>query len=154
MVALSRVFGHHFFDDGQESFRNIAAESSNGLRLAGLVPDQFLGHRSLAERRVAREQIIKRGAQAVDIGADIDAVAVQCLFRGEVIGGAQDALVVLLGENIFFIVEKTGQAHVQDLDRPVTIHEEIPRLDVAMDESRLVGMLKADRGLADVMRRP
>ena len=66
-----------------------------GLGCAVLVPDQLLGDRPVGERRAAGEQEVERGAQAVDVGPDVHGVAVDGLLGGEVVGRAQDVLVVL-----------------------------------------------------------
>ena len=82
-------------------------------------------------------------------------VAVEGLLGGQVVGRAEDVLVVLLGEDVVLVVEEAGQAHVEDLDDAVAVDEDVARLDVAVDQAgRLVGVLQAEGRLADVVGRP
>ena len=114
--------------------------------------DQFLGHRAVGEGRPAGQQEIEGGPQAVDVGADVHGMAVDRLFRGEVVGGAEDVpLVVLLGEAVVGVVEEAGQAHVEDLDDALAVQQQVGGLDVAVDQAGLVGVVQAEGGLADVV---
>ena len=78
-------------------------------------------------------------------------VAVERLLGGEVVGRAEDVLVVLLGQDVVVVVEEPGQAHVEDLHDAGAVDEDVARLDVAVDEADLVGVLQADRGAVDVV---
>ena len=135
LVALGPVLGHHLLDDGSHCLGHVRPQRADRLRLARLVPDQLLGHRAFVERGLSRQAEIERGAEAVDVGPDVHAVAVERLFRSEVVGGAQHALVVFLGEDVFFVVEEASQAHVEDLDDAVAVDEDVARLDVAVDQA-------------------
>ena len=79
------------------------------------------------------------------------------LLRGDVVRRAHDrpflrhgaALVVVAG----WLIE-TGQAHVEDLDDlAVGRQQQVVRLDVAMDQAALVGVLQAQRRLPDELAR-
>ena len=48
-------------------------------------------------------------------------------------------------------MEEAGQAEVENLDDAGAIHEQIGRLDVAVDQAGLMGVLQAEGGLVDVM---
>ena len=79
-------------------------------------------------------------------------MAVHGLFGRQVVGGAEDGVaVVLLGERLFVVVEEAGQAEVEDLDDAGAVHEQVGRLDVAVDQAGLVGVLQAEGGLMDVV---
>ena len=43
-------------------------------------------------------------------------------------------------------MEEPGQAHVEDLDHAGAVDEDVARLDVAVDQPGLVGVLEADGG--------
>ena len=44
------------------------------------------------------------------------------------------------------VVEEAGQAHVEDLHDAGAVEEDVARLDVAVDEADLVGVLQPDGG--------
>ena len=103
---------------------------------------------------LAHEQVIKRAAQAVNVGPDIDAV-IDGLLWGQVIRGADDvAFLKLLDEAAAVIVEEASQAHVENLDDPLAIEQQIARLDIAMDQPGLVRMIEPKSRLANVTDRP
>jgi hypothetical protein len=81
-------------------------------------------------------------------------VAVEGLLGGEVVGGAEDVLVVLLGDVVLLVVEEPGQAHVEDLHDPGAVEEDVAGLDVAVDQAHLMGVLEADGRGVDVVARP
>src|SRR5204863_2282453 len=98
-----------------------------------------------AKLRLAGQQEIKRGAEAVDIRANIDAVAVDGLFGSEIIGRAQDILIVFLGKNVFLVVKEAGQPHVEQLHGAVSVDEDITGLDIAVHQASSVGVLQPQR---------
>ena len=119
------------------------------------MPDQFLGDAAVLERTVAGKEKIEGDAEAVYVTTDIDIVAIDGLFGGEVVGGAEDGVaVVFLSYRLFFVVEKAREAEVEDFDDAGAIHDQVGRLDVAVDEARLVGVLEAERGLVHVVGGP
>src|SRR5207302_817327 len=90
--------------------------------------------------------------EAVDVGADVNAVAVERLFGGKVVGGTENILVVFLGKNVFFVMKEPRQAHVQDLYDTASVNEDIAGLDVAVDQAgAFMGMLQAHGRLPDVV---
>ncbi len=78
-------------------------------------------------------------------------MAVERLLRREIVGRAQDVLVEFASEDVVVVVEKAGQPHVEDLDAAVARHQDVARLDVAMHQARALGVVEADRRLANVM---
>jgi hypothetical protein len=102
----------------------------------------------------AGQQEIERGAQAVDVGPDVHHVAVHRLLGGHVVHGADRALGVPPAEVVGRVVEEAGQAEVEDFDRTRPVEEQVGRLDVAVDQAGLVGVLQAEGGLADVVGGP
>lgn len=80
-------------------------------------------------------------------------MTVERLFGREVIGRAQDILVKLFRQNIVFIIEEPCQTHVEDFDLPGALDEDVARFDIAMHQSRQMGMIEAECRLMDVMAR-
>ncbi len=91
----------------------------------------------IGEHDFTGQQLVKRAAHAVDVSADIDAMAVGDLLRGHVIGRAHDLAdaghVAPLGR----LAVQSGQAQVEQLDHAVAGEHEIRGLDVAMVENAL-----------------
>src|SRR5262245_43382673 len=114
--------------------------------------EQPLGERPLRERWLSRQAQVQRAAEAVDVGPRVDAVTVDGLLRGEVVGGAKHALIVLDGQTGFFsrLVE-ARESQIENLYRAGRIHQQVARLDVPVYESRRVCVLQAERGLTDVL---
>src|SRR5262245_595686 len=114
---------------------------------------QLLYHARFLERSMASQQEVKRRSQAVNVGADIDGMAVDRLLGREIIGRPKHVRIVFARQIIGTIVEEAGQTHIEDLDSAGAIEEQIARLDVAMYQAGLVGMLQAQGSLANVVRR-
>ena len=103
------------------------------------------------KRAVAREQEIERGPQAVNVGPGVGGVAVRGLLRGDVIGGSERAPQTGHAEVVGLLAEETGQAHVENFDHARPVEHQVGRLDVAVDQPGLVGVLQSQGGLADVV---
>ena len=154
LVAVGRLLRHHLPQHGEHPGGHVGAERLDRLRFARLVRDELRGDRPVRERRLAGEHEVERAAERVDVGPDVHHVA-DGLLRGEVVGRAEDALVVvLLGDAVLLLVEEPGQAHVEDLDDAGAVEQQVARLDVAVNHAEFVGVLHADRRLGDVVRGP
>ena len=118
-------------------------------------PDQFgvggFPQRVAVERQHADEQLVENHTQGVDVGGRVDVEAARVgLFRAHVLGRADEHAVPredgLLGQPL---VRRLRNPEVDDLrDRAAVLdgHEHVRRLEVAMDDALLVGVLD---GLAD-----
>lgn len=96
--------------------------------------------------------MVERSPQAVDIGPNVHAQAVHDDLGRHVIRRSHHALVVLAGQLITFSLEESRQPQIQHLDHALAIHEEVVRLDIPVDQPDfLVGVLQAERGLANVV---
>jgi hypothetical protein len=116
------------------------------------VLEEFL-RRVPLERRLADDEREERRAQRVDVGAAVHPRLVQPLLRRDEVGRADHRAVVELLRQPVLGLGGTGQAHVENLDRPAPVADEVAGLDVAVDEPLLVRVLQAGRGLRDVLRR-
>ena len=97
------------------------------------------------------QQEIKRAAQAVDVRPAIRLVAIESLLGGQVIGRAEHVLLVGHRERRLVVFGQLGQAHVEQLHRAVPVDQAVGRLDVAMDQAHLMGVLQAVGHLGDVI---
>ncbi len=100
------------------------------------------------------EQEVERRAQPVDVRSDVDRVTVRDLLRGDVIGRAEHDLVVVLdSELVGVVVQEPGQTHVQEARHALAIDEDVPRLDVAVNELVAEGVFETVGDLPDVADR-
>src|SRR5437764_1073952 len=81
-------------DRRDESRRRVLSERGDGFRLLRLGGDQLLGDGAVGERRGAGEQVVQSAAQPVHVGPHVHLVVVRHLLGGQVVGGAEHALVV------------------------------------------------------------
>ena len=100
-------------------------------------PDHF--------RAPARHHLVDRRGQAPEITAVINEARITPLLRRHEVGGAQDgtrhrhSVIIRLG---------FGQTKICELGQAVQVQEDVGRLDVAVDDSRIVGFGKAVAELA------
>ncbi len=99
------------------------------------------------------EQFPQRHAQAVDVGATVELLDGQDLLRAGVSQSAHD-----LPCSRQFSVHVVGQLRDAQVDqhgvRPVGRHHDVARLDVAMDDARLMQGVRAACDLRDELGDP
>ena len=100
---------------------------------------------------MAGQQEIKRAAQAVDVGPQIDLVAVDGLLGRKIVGRAEHVFVVGDGQRGLLVVREQGQAQVENLHHPLLIDQQVGGLHVAVNQAGIVGVLEALGGLGDVV---
>jgi hypothetical protein len=97
---------------------------------------------------IADEQVKESAAEAVDVGTNSCGMRMVPLFRCKIIGSPQQRS--LRRQFVDRCIPKgTRQAKVKQSDPAIAAHDEIGRLDVAMDETALERVLQADGGLPD-----
>ena len=143
--------------DRRQGVPRVAQPRARPGRL--LLPDQAedLGERGLldplaAQRRAAREQLVQEHAQRVDVAAGVDAQGAHLrLLRAHVFQRADQGAVLReqrpLGQ---LLLGRLGHAEVDHLGHRLAVVErdhDVGRLDVAVDDPLLVGVLDrlADR---------
>ncbi len=109
-----------------------------------------VGELAARERHLAHEQVIEGAAEGVDVGAAVGLVAVAGLLGREVVGGAQHLLAVFLRQRAVVLpLAGERQPEVEDLDGAALVEDQVGRLDVAMDDTLLVGVVEAEGRLPD-----
>ncbi len=104
------------------------------------------------ERGLAREHLVERDPERVQVGASVDGAALD-LLGGPVLGRAGD--LVALGQRYEAAqgAWQLGQPEVEHLDEVAgarcTHQKQVGRLDVAVVDAVLVGLLQAGRHLLD-----
>ncbi len=79
LVALRRIFGQHFVDDAAQSRRQIGPRIFQSLGLRAHVLQGHAQGRFAAEGRLAAEHVVAGDAQAVDVAARIERLALDLL---------------------------------------------------------------------------
>src|SRR4051794_30306467 len=115
------------------------------------MPEELLCNGTLAEGRLAGEEVVEGGAEAINVRTDIHGVTVHRLLGSEVVRGAEDAFVILLREDVILVVEEASQPHVEQLHDASAIDEDVAGLDVAMDEALLMCLMESLGRLANVV---
>ncbi|MCU0723844.1 MAG: hypothetical protein MUC63_09570, partial [Planctomycetes bacterium] len=97
----------------------------------------------------AGERLVERGAEGIDVGAEVDRLAL-ALLRGHVGRGAQD----LPGHGHAHVGQRVaGEAEVRDLHDALLGDHEVGGLDVAVDHALLRGLREPLGRLDDVVQR-
>ena len=105
--------------------------------------------------QLSREELVQDHAAGVDVGADVELVGV-CydLFRAHVREGAYELPQLgVQSDELDVGVDRSCDAEVEDLRLAALflafLYQDVPRLEIAMDHSLLVGMVD---GIADSSR--
>ena len=117
-----------------------SVEPPRRLRLLeGDLPQQLLAVLPV-EGRPQRQQLVQRRAQRVDVGAVVDRHALgQRLLRAHV---TQRAHQVARHRQAGLAVLHVGQAEVGHPQLAAPVQQQVGRLDVAMDDAQLVGVVQ------------
>ena len=115
-----------------------------GVEVAGrsrLVRDDLLNHhevRLALKRALACQQLVQHDASRKQISARVDRAALNLLWRHVFQGADHRAL----GTGGLTRVLNTGHPEVGQLDTPIRFHQQVGRLDVAVNNALLVRILK------------
>ena len=148
---LVRLLGQHPIQHRGQLVGNVCVGLANRRHRLLHVGRHLLERASVvrpAKRRAAREQLIERAAEAVDVGPNVDRTAVGGLLGGHVIGrphGLARARHLLPAR---LLAMKSGQAQVQHLQLSLGREHQVRRLHVAVDQPVFVGVLQPQGGLA------
>ncbi len=125
-----------------------------GRNPAALAGEFFPG---LGKRRSPGQEEIEGAAEAVDVGTHIGPVGSHGLLRRDVVGraghggaGSRRPVAVDIGASGG---REAGQAEVENLDDAVRREHQVLRLDIAVDDVPLGGVLKAQRRLPHAITR-
>ena len=143
-VAVGRLLAERLQDDGLQLRRDRRLQGTGGRGLVvGDLPDQGVAIAPV-EGGSEREQLVERGAERIDVAAVIDDPA-----PGEDLLGAGVAQRAehLARDREPDVPRDLGQAEVGDPELTAEVQQQVPRLDVAMHDPRLVGVLQRQRRL-------
>ena len=134
---------------------NLWANRSDGNRMVGLMRQQFLRDRlGVVKRRSPREQIVTGRTEAIYVGSNIDFGGPQRLFGRQIVRSAENCFFVESLRNRIVIIEmKSCQPKIENLERPLTIEQQVARRQIAVNESGLMNMVKPLGSLCQVLCR-
>ena len=162
------LLGHHLGHQGRQLGGDLGPDEVERPGVHRMVGLEDVVERLGRERRAAAQQVVKRAAQAVDVGPDIGRLGVVDLLGRDEVGRAEHltgrgsdrslprcVLAVIHCQLDDLVLEAgLGQAEVEDLDdRPVAVarEHEVARLDIAVNHALLVGVLEPQGGLLNVV---
>ena len=153
LVTVVRILGHHALQHGDHGFRHPLVVGAGIRRRLDGVRLQLVRHAAFRKRRLARQHVIPGAAQRIDVAADVRRLTVAALFRRHVIDGAHRGAGP---RDVRFqrVVDGTRQPQVRDLHRAVAADQQVGRLDIAMDDVELIGVLQSGGDLLDDVQRP
>jgi hypothetical protein len=113
---------------------------------------RFLHNGFACVQRTPAQQVPQRRAQTVDVRPAVGALRIGRLLGRHVVHGPHHlpraGKLVLLDPGGL----QAGQTHVQDLDRPLLVQQQIRRLDIPVDHAALVGVLQPASRLQDAIQ--
>ncbi len=115
-----------------------------GRERVGLVVDEGAGARQRIDRGGAGQQVIEGRAQAIEVAARVGAGALHLFERGVVARVAEDARVGV-GGGVRLRGQALRQPEVEEHDLAARRELEVLRLDVAVDDGRLVRVQVVER---------
>ena len=124
--------------------------SPSALGTAGAIDSTASGSTAWwPEGDLAGEDVVEGAAQRIDVAARVDRARMPRLLWRDVVerphGGA-------VAGDLLFLGQVDGEAEVRQLGRPVARDQDVERVDVAVDQPLLLGVLEPERHLADQPR--
>ena len=129
---------------------HVQDEARRPLELALDVQHEHVHGVLGVERLAAGDQLVEDDAERIEVGFVGDVAFALALLRRHVGGGADGAVGGGQGGD----VEVLGDAEVGELERAVGQDHEVGRLEVAVDDAGLVGVLQGGAELLAERRRP
>ncbi len=105
-----------------------------------------------AERPLAGQHLVEDHAQAVDVAAGVDVVRLAARLFGRHVGRRAHDLAVR--RHRLAVGVALGEAEVGDVRPALAVEEDVRRLDVAVDDAVVVGVLQGVGHLGDELGRP
>ena len=114
--------------------------------------DQLLEHGPVRERRASGQHVEHGAAQRIQVAAHVHVAGVARLLGADVVERAEGH--AALGQAVVAAaLESAGEAHVDELRPPLGRHDDVRRLDVAMDDPPLRGVDERPGDLEGVINR-
>ena len=137
-VAAARVLLQALQADRLQVARDLRVDPGRGLGTLLLHRSQGVDHAVAAEGRLAGQQRVEHGAQAVDVGRRGDRAAAARGLLGRHVGGrAQDG--ARLGQ-LDVLDQALGQAEVGDVRAALRVDQDVRRLEIAVEDPAHVGV--------------
>ena len=142
LAPYVQVFGDHLVDDEVQLLGNFRRDLAGRDELALLLVHNDFESRVPRERQLARQEVVQRDPQRVDVGASIDVLRVASLLGSHVVRCAE-ARAALRHRQVF--VGRFGETEVGHFDLALGRHHHVVGLDVAMNHALVVSDLQSLR---------
>ena len=138
-VAVLRLLGHRLVDDGLEVGGNRGVELAQRRRLVLGNLAEELAAVGAVEGRLQGQELVEGHAQRVDVGPAVEQhVLARGLLRAHIPQGPDDAA----AERDQRVTLDLRQAEVGDPELAPVVHQQVGRLDVAVQDPALVGVVE------------
>ncbi len=151
LVAVARLLGHHFRQDGGQVVGDRRVELARVQRFHVLMVVQLFQGRAFRHRRLPRQQMVKRAAERIDVAANIRRPRLDRLLGRNVVERAERHS--RLRDRALHGIDVASQPHVHDLGPALGRDQDVRRFDVAMHHAALGGMRQAGGNLQHVLDR-
>ena len=137
---MLRRLGHHLPYHLLQFLRHVGPKLANVRRVVALVLEQFLQHRPLGKRRLARQHEKQRAAERIDVAANVGVPRIAGLLRRNVVERAERHAAGRQVGHGRIRLPQPGQPHVDQLDAALGRYQHVRGFHVAMDHLPGVGM--------------
>src|SRR5690606_21518725 len=147
LVALARIFGQSFSDDGLHARRQIGPERRGWWWIDLDLLAQELVERWCIERTATGERFIENHAEGIQVAARVDAPAQRLLGR-HVVWRTQERTGAGPCLHLGYVGLQLGDAEVEYFGMSGRRHEDVVRLEIAMHDAFGVRRLECAQNLA------
>ena len=147
-IAIVGRFLHHPAHHVGQAFGESRHQLLQRLGVARLVREELLHQARRGEGDLAGDHVIEGASQRVDVAPRVDRMRVPRLLRRDVVERADGGPVA---GHLGLVGQVDRQPEVGQLGRPVAGHEDVARVDVAVDQPLLLRVLQPQ---GDLPRQP
>ena len=152
-VALARILGHAFGDDGVECSRQPWSGEGRPRGRTGEVVADLLLQAVAGERVLRRQALVQHTRQRVDIRTGVDSRRACPFAREPLRRHVEEGPDHIPGSCQRLLACRTGDSEIDQVGVVIVVDQNVGRLDVAVQQSSLVRCLQCPRYVFDVAHR-